>query len=359
MSGDGGGKGVLGHARREMMAEGTGMAADIVIEVTRGNAVESRHTAHAVVSDADGAAVLACGAIDRPVFPRSAIKVFQAIPLIETGAADALGLDAGDLSLACASHSGEEGHVARAAAVLAKAGLGEAHLECGCHWPFDQRVALALARTGDEPNQLHNNCSGKHAGFLCTAIHEGDDPRGYVGAEHPVQRRVRDVLADLTRTRPGEDEPAGIDGCSIPTYAAPLRAFAEGFARLSAARHVDPARAAAGRRLMDACMAEPWLMAGTRRACVSLMDAAPGRVFAKTGAEGVFCGAVPELGLGFALKVEDGATRASEATVAAVLARVLRPHDADLAERYEALSRTTLRNWQGTPVGEVRAACPG
>lgn len=106
---------------------------------------------------------------------------------------------------------------------------------------------------------------------------------------------------------------------------------------------------------MTACMAEPWLMAGSRRACVTLMEAAPGRVFAKTGAEGVFCGAVPELGLGFALKIDDGATRASEAAVAAVLSRTLRPHDAALADRYEALSHTTLRNWQGTAVGEVRA----
>lgn len=331
------------------------MTTNIVIETTRGNAVESRHLAHVAVCDAAGATVLACGESERSVFPRSAIKVFQAIPLIETGAADAMGLDTGDLSLACASHSGEAGHVARAAAVLAKAGLAEAHLECGCHWPFEQRVALELARRGEEPGPLHNNCSGKHAGFLCTAVHEGEDPSGYVAAEHPVQRRVRDVLADLTRTRPGEDEPAGIDGCSIPTYAAPLHRFAEGFARLAAGHDVDAARAAAGQRLMKACMAEPWLMAGSRRACVTLMEAAPGRVFAKTGAEGVFCGAVPELGLGFALKIDDGATRASEAAVAAVLSRTLRPHDAALADRYEALSHTTLRNWQGTAVGEVRA----
>ncbi len=331
------------------------MTTDIVIETTRGNAVESRHKVRGLVCDALGTPVLAFGDIDRPVFPRSAIKVFQAIPLMETGAADALGLDTGDLSLACASHSGEPGHVARAASVLAKAGLSEHHLECGCHWPFDQPVALALARAGGEPGQLHNNCSGKHAGFLCTAIHEREDPAGYVGADHAVQRRVRDVLADLTETRPGEDQPAGIDGCAIPTYAAPLRGFAKGFARLAAGQGVDGARAAAGRRLMAACMAEPWFMAGTRRACVSLMEAAPGRVFAKTGAEGVFCGAVPELGLGFALKVDDGATRASEAAVAAVLARVFRSRDGALAERYDALSHTTLRNWQGTKVGEVRA----
>ncbi|WP_279482594.1 asparaginase [Aureimonas sp. SK2] len=332
------------------------MTTHLVIETTRGKAVESRHLVDVAVCDASGRSVLACGDTDHAVFPRSAIKVFQAIPLIETGAADALGLDAGDLSLACASHSGEEGHVARAASILGKAGLGEADLECGCHWPFDQRVALALAQAGGAPNQLHNNCSGKHAGFLCTAIHEGEDPRAYVMPDHPVQRRVRDALADLTRTRPGEDQPAGIDGCSIPTYAAPLRSFAEGFARLAAGQNVDAGRAAAGRRLMAACMAEPWLMAGTRRACVALMEAAPGRVFAKTGAEGVFCGAVPELGLGFALKASDGATRAAEAAVAATLAHILRPHDGPLAERYDALSRTTLRNWKGTAVGEVRAA---
>ena len=326
----------------------------IVIEVTRGGQVESRHRVNLSVMDGAGRHVLAQGDVESPVFPRSAVKVLQALPLIESGAADRFGLDQRALSLCCASNSGEAGHVDLAGELLSRAGLGESDLECGCHWPFDQPVALALARSGLQPTQLHNNCSGKHAGFLCTAVHLGEEPKAYVGAEHPVQRRVRAAIADMTGQAEG-DLPMGIDGCSIPTYAAPLKGFAYGFARLASGEGVAPERARAGQRLMEACMAEPWHMSGTKRACLRLMEAAPGRVFAKTGAEGVFCGAIPELGLGFSLKAEDGGTRAAEAATAATLARLWAGHDPELADRYAKLSRTSLRNWQGTEVGEVRA----
>jgi L-asparaginase II len=326
----------------------------VLVEVTRGGRVESRHRGAVAVCDARGGLVISAGDVDRPVFPRSAIKVFQALPLVETGAAERFGFGDRELSLACASHSGEAGHVALAGDILARAGLGEADLECGCHWPFDQKVALALARAGGTPSQLHNNCSGKHSGFLCTAVHQSEPVAGYVGADHPVQLRARAAIEDLTGTRLTEDL-AGTDGCSIPTYAAPLRGFAMGFAKLASKQGVDPVRAAAGGRLMQACMAEPWHMAGTGRACVALMEAAPGRVFAKTGAEGVFCGAVPELGLGFALKIDDGAGRASEVLVAATLARIFREHDGALAEAYAALAGHPLVNWEKLEVGAVRA----
>jgi L-asparaginase II len=326
----------------------------VLVEVTRGERVESRHRGAVAVCGADGRLVVSAGDVESAVFPRSAIKVFQAIPLVETGAADAFGFANRELSLACASHSGEPGHVALAADMLSRAGLGEAHLECGCHWPLEQKVALALARSGGTPNQLHNNCSGKHSGFLCTAIHQGEPVQGYVAAGHPVQARGRAVIEDLTGTRLSDDL-AGTDGCSIPTYAAPLKGFAAGFAKLAAGQGVGAARAAAGQRLMQACMAEPWHMAGTGRACVALMEAAPGRVFAKTGAEGVFCGAVPELGLGFALKVDDGAGRASEVLVAATLSRIFRGHDGALAEGYAALAQRPLVNWEKVEVGTVRA----
>ena len=329
------------------------MAEPFVIEVTRGGRVESRHRGSVSVVDADGSSIFARGDTGSPVFPRSAIKVFQAVPLIECGAADAFGLSRQELSLACASHSGEAGHVELAAGMLARAGLGEAALECGCHWPFDLPVALDLARAGKAPTALHNNCSGKHAGFLCTAVHLGEEVEGYVQAGHAVQRRAKAVIEDLTGASLAGDA-CGIDGCSIPTYAAPLSGFAHGFAKLAAGQGVAPERAAGGRRLIEACMAEPWSMSGSERACLSLMQTAPGRVFAKTGAEGVFCGAVPELGVGFALKIEDGATRASEAAVAATLSAIFRVEDPALAEAYDKLSRRTLRNWEKREVGEIR-----
>ncbi|MBB3951544.1 L-asparaginase II [Aureimonas jatrophae] len=326
----------------------------IVIEATRGNAVESVHLVSAAVVDGSGRALATHGDVATPIYPRSAIKVMQALPLVESGAADRFGFGAKELALACASHSGESSHVGLAADILQRAGLGEADLECGCHWPFDQKVAIALAQSGETPTQLHNNCSGKHAGFLCTAVHLGEETRGYVAGDHPVQRRARQAIADLTNTAVGDATPSGIDGCSIPTYAAPLQAFALGFARLASGTALPDTRARAGQRLMAACMAEPFFMAGTDRACVALMEAAPGRVFAKTGAEGVFCGAVPELGFGFALKAHDGGTRAAESAVARLIADILRGADRAIAERYDELSRHSLRNWEGTKVGEVR-----
>lgn len=325
-----------------------------VIEVTRGGRVESRHLGALAVVDGAGRSVLARGDVEAPVFPRSAVKVLQGIPFIESGAADSYAMTDAELSLACASHSGEEGHVSLAAGMLARAGLGADALECGCHWPFELPVALEMARRGASPTQLHNNCSGKHAGFLCTCVHLGEDPSGYVKAEHPAQERVRAVFEDLTGLALDPAQ-CGIDGCAIPTYAAPLRSYAQAFAKLTSGTGVSAERAAAGQRLMRACMAEPWPMSGTGRACLSMMQAAPGRVFVKTGAEGVFCGAIPELGVGIALKIEDGATRASQSAIAACLATLMRPSDPSLAETYEAMSRVELRNWNGQTFGEVRA----
>jgi L-asparaginase II len=329
------------------------MANPVLVEVTRGGMVESFHRGAFALVDGEGGLVGSAGDVDRAVFPRSAIKVFQAIPLIETGAAAAFGLTAAELALACASHSGEDGHVRQAAGMLAKAGLDAGALECGCHWPFDPPVARELARRGERPTPLHNNCSGKHAGFLCTAVHLGEELRGYVGRDHPVQLRAKSAIEDLVGEELTSDA-CGIDGCSIPTFAAPLRGFAHGFAKLVSGRGVSPERAAAGRSLIEACMAHPWEMSGTARFCEALMRTAPGRVFAKTGAEGVFCGALPDLGLGFALKIDDGATRASEALAAAVVAKALRHEDAALAARFDGLATRTLRNWEKREVGEIR-----
>ncbi|WP_060603479.1 asparaginase [Aureimonas altamirensis] len=333
------------------------MADPMIIEVTRGALVESRHRVHVSVVDGAGRTVSALGDVDRAVFPRSAVKVLQALPLIETGAADASGFSDQDLAMACASHSGEDAHVMAAREMLAKGGVDPAQLECGCHWPFDLPVALELARSGGTPTALHNNCSGKHAGFLCTAVHMGEETAGYVMASHPVQRRARAAIAETTGA-PLSDDACGTDGCSIPTYAAPLSGFALAFARIVAGQGIDAGRAKAGQRLIRACIAHPFEMSGTGRKCKALIEAGQGRVFVKTGAEGVFCGAVPELGLGIAIKAEDGTTRAAESAVAAVLAGLLRKVDRDLAETFDGQARTTLRNWEKQSVGEVRPDRP-
>jgi L-asparaginase II len=332
------------------------VATPVLVEVLRGPIVESRHRGSVIVVDADGATVLSLGDVEQPVFPRSAVKAIQALPLVESGAADAFGFDDADLALACASHKGEPAHTQRAASLLSRAGLGEADLECGSHWPGRFEASLALAREGETPSQLHNNCSGKHSAFLCTCRHLDIQTRGYVDIAHRSQQLVREAMQDVTGAAHGPEN-AAIDGCSIPTYAVPLKSLALGFARMATGQGMGPQRAAAARRLLSACMQNPFYTSGTGAADLRLMQAAPGRVFTKTGAEAVFCAAVPELGLGIALKVDDGADRASEALVAAVLARVLKD-DADPARRYAALAAAPILSRKGIEVGRLRVA-PG
>ncbi|MEO5759070.1 MAG: asparaginase, partial [Mesorhizobium sp.] len=302
--------------------------------------------------DADGKSVLEIGDTSRPVFPRSAVKAIQALPLVESGAADAYGFGNRELALACASHSGEPAHVELARAMLAKAGLDGDALECGTHWPSNRDAEIALARAGGTPNALHNNCSGKHSGFLCTCVHAGIAHQGYVKAGHALQEMVRDAMQSVTGAAHGADERA-TDGCSIPTYAVPLKSFALGFARMATARGFGPERAKAAKRLFSACMAEPFFVAGTGRADVALMEAAPGRIFAKGGAEGAYCAAVPELGLGISLKCDDGAGRAGEAMIAAVLAKLLHVDEA-LAAKLNDLASAPIESRVGAKVGALR-----
>ncbi|MCA1489656.1 asparaginase [Sinorhizobium alkalisoli] len=328
------------------------MSNPVLVEVTRGDLVESRHRGAVIAVDGDGRTLFALGETEAPVFPRSACKAMQALPLVESGAADAYGFGAKALALACASHSGEPEHVALASEMLAAAGRDVGALECGGHWSNDQATLIEQARTLEKPNALYNNCSGKHAGFICACCHSGTDPAGYVGYDHPIQREIRGVMADLTGAIAGRDN-CGIDGCSIPTYAVPLKGLAGGFAKMATGIGLEPLRASASKRLIDACMAEPFYVAGTKRACTRMMKTAPGRIFAKTGAEGVFCAAIPEKGIGIALKCEDGATRAAEAMVAATLARFF----ADEPEIHAALmaqANRPLRNWKRIHVGGVR-----
>jgi L-asparaginase II len=330
------------------------MSNPVLVEVLRGALVESRHRGALAVVDADGAIVLALGEVAASVYPRSAVKPLQALPLIESGAADRFGFGDEELALACASHGGEPAHVAVAARMLARAGLDLGALECGTHWPTHQASAQALARSGAAPSALHNNCSGKHAGFLCVTCAAGVDHRGYVGADHVVQREVKAAIESLTGVGLSQDH-RGIDGCAIPTWAVPLAALAHAFARFGTGRGLAPERAKAAARLRDAMAAQPYYVAGTGRFCTEIMTAFGPRVLVKTGAEGVFCGALPEQGLGIALKCDDGGKRAAEVTMAATIARFLPVNDDEHAV-LDAFARPTLRNWNGIEVGGLRPA---
>ena len=326
----------------------------VVAEIRRGSLVESHHRGSIAVVDADGSIVLALGDVDALVYPRSAVKAMQALVLMEAGAAERFHLADEALALACASHGGEPGHVAVVERMLAAAGLDASALGCGVHWPSHAASAQALARSGQSATALHNNCSGKHAGFICAARALGVDHRGYTEPGHPVQRAVKAMLQDLTGFAI-PDEHRAIDGCSVPTWAVPLSALARGFARLGSGKGMAPERAQAAQRLRAACAAKPWHIAGTGRFCTSVMQRFGDRVFVKTGAEGVFCGAIPGAGLGIAIKCDDGAARAAEVAMAGLIARFVPLDDEDRAA-LERLLRPTLRNWNGIEVGAITPA---
>lgn len=337
----------------------------VVVDVWRGNAIESEHRGAIAVLDADGGVLASLGDIDRPVFPRSAVKGLQALPLVESDAADRLALTDAELSIACASHNGEPEHVKTVQAMLAKAGVDGGVLECGAHWPYHDATVRAMAARGESPTALNNNCSGKHAGFVCLACalmgwnDGGLDLRqyvkGYVHPDHPVMQEVGDALQSTT----GWDlrqSPRGTDGCSIPTYGIPLRHLAHAFARFGTGVGLRAGQARAASRLRRAVAAAPFMVGGTGRFDTAVMDKLGERVFCKVGAEGMYCASLPERGLGVAIKVDDGNNaRACEVMMAAVIEALVRLDDAErrFIARY---SDATLRNWNGIEVGALKAS---
>lgn len=329
----------------------------LLAEVTRGGRVEARHGGAAVVVDGRGDVVFSAGDIEAPEFPRSAVKAMLALPLVESHAADRLGLDDSELVLACASHTGEARHVSGVASMLRKVGRDASGLECGTHWPTSRAAAYTLAAHGAKPGSLHNNCSGKHAGFICLACDRGEDAAGYVRPQHPVMRAVTAALGDLTGATLDERNRA-VDGCGIPTYAIPLRALATGFARFGSGEHLAPSRARAASRLRLAVAADPFMVAGSGRFDTRVMQRLGSRVFTKTGAEGIHAAALPELGLGIAVKCRDGAGRAAEVAVAALIARYLKLTEAEMHPLQDLL-RPKLTNWSGQEIGEIRSGLPG
>ncbi|WP_413992766.1 asparaginase [Labrys okinawensis] len=330
------------------------MSNPVVAELVRGGLVESRHGGAVAVSDPEGRLVLALGDVERPVYPRSAVKAFQALPLLESGAADKLGFTDAEIALAVSSHGGEPRHVETAVSMLARVGRDVGSLECGIHPPSYRKAAEALVRAGQKPSALHNNCSGKHAGFICLACAEARDPQGYIQASHPVMREIMGAVNEMSGATLSGDG-VGIDGCSIPTQAAPLAGVARGFARFGSGAHLGPERARAAARIRKAAAADPFLVAGSKRFDTNIMALFGERVFVKTGAEGVFCASFPELGYGVALKCDDGGTRASELMMAGVIAKLL-PLSEHEGEALKPFLAPVQKNWNGMEVGRLRLA---
>jgi L-asparaginase II len=325
----------------------------LLAEFTRGNWVENRHRGAFCVSDAAGKVLASAGDIARPIFPRSAIKSMQALPMFETGAPGRFGLGGEAIALACASHHGEPDHVRVAKAMLDAQGLSETDLECGAHPPSNKAARKAMEARGERPSALHNNCSGKHAGMLSVASALGIDTKGYSERGHEVQRRVRLAIESVIGAPLSEDR-CGTDGCSIPTWAAPLSAFARGFARMATGEGLSAGMAAASRDIFDAATSHPFLIAGSDTFDTDAMAAFGGRLMVKIGADGVYCGALRDTGIGFALKCDDGHRDAAIAMVAALLEGIAAPKgdEAALLARY---TRQEVKNWRGIEVGYLAA----
>jgi L-asparaginase II len=328
------------------------MTDPVLVEVVRGTLVESRHRGAVAVVDADGAGVLTLGDAEAPVYPRSAIKALQALPLILSGAADRFGFGDEELALACASHGGEPAHVVGVARMLSAAGLDDTALQCGVHWPRHQPAAHDLVRAGRTAGPLHHNCSGKHAGMLCAACALGAPVADYISPGHPVQREILAAL-EAAGGAAIPDAHRGTDGCSVPTWAMPLKNLARAFARLGTGQGLAPGTAAAFVRLRTACANKPWFVDGSGRFVTRMMETFGPRLFIKIGAEGVMCAALPGEGLGFAIKCEDGGRRGAEAIAAALIARLLPMADDERAQ-VDRHARAPLKNWRGVVVGEVR-----
>jgi L-asparaginase II len=319
-----------------------------LIEIWRGDMIECLHQGHAVVCDDAGKIVRAWGDPEAIIFPRSSCKMLQALPLVESGAADAFGLTEKQLALSCASHDGSYIHTDAVSAWVSDLGLGESDFRCGPQVPGDVDVRDALIRANEQPCRIHNNCSGKHCGFLTLNKHMGAGP-DYTKIDHPVQQTCKAVFEETTQ----ETSPTyGIDGCSAPNFATSVHGLARSMAFFASAHTRGDTRSTAAARLTEAMMAYPEMVAGEARACTKLMRAMDGKVAVKTGAEGVFIAIIPEKRLGVALKITDGATRASEAAIAAILVKL---GVLDAAHpTAKSLMATDIRNWDGLVTGRIQ-----
>ena len=333
-----------------------------LVEAWRGSIVESRHRGHLIAVDADGKTVASLGAPETVTYVRSSGKPFQALPLVLSGAADRFGFTEQEVAIACGSHSGEAIHVETVRTMLEKVGLDESALRCGAHVPFSVDVARELARKGQSPSALQNNCSGKHAGMLALARHVGAPTESYDDRDNPVQQAIAKTVSDFSDVSL-DSMAIGIDGCGVPVFGIPVRAMALMYARLVAPpEKFDAATRNACARIVRAMIDYPEMIGGTKdRLDTELLRAGAGRLISKIGAEGVYTvGVLPSSewphGLGLAVKIEDGDDqRARPPAVIEALKQLGVLNDRDLTA-LSSYSPTPIRNRRGDRVGEARAA---
>jgi L-asparaginase II len=324
-----------------------------LVNVTRGNLIESSHKGHVAVVDRKGQLLFYAGNPDSKVFARSSMKPIQAIPVVETGAVDHYKFSDADLSLCCASHNGEKMHTNRVLSILARAGMEDTSLKCGTHIPRWQDTYKELIMDGKEVTSLYNNCSGKHTGMLATAKHMNEPIENYFDLNHPVQQRILTAVSEMTEY-PKEDIEIGIDGCGVPVHGLPLERLAYGYAKMANPDGLPENRRNSIKRITEAMVREPEMVGGTGRYCTDFMRVGQGRFIGKAGAEGVYCIGDHEMGIGIAIKIEDGNGRA----VYPVAVEVLKQLNFLTEQQIEELMnhyRPKLRNARNEVIGELVA----
>lgn len=329
------------------------MAKPAVVEVYRGDLVESRHLVSAVVCDSDGEIVASAGDVESLIYPRSSLKAIQAVPLFLSGAVERYQLNSEDLALACSSHNGEWVHVTGVRSMLRKAGLSQDYLQCGPQWPRTDEDRARLTLDNQSPKPIHNNCSGKHAGFLCAAMASNLSTDGYLDPDHGVQVQVRDVIKQFSQWEADEEVPWSIDGCSAPTAVMPLKILAQSFARWITGKDIPEEFAYAAKELHKAVVSQPLMVAGSGSFDTEALSFLGHRAYLKCGAEGVYAGGISENGFGFALKCHDGSTRGAEVAAAALIAQFV-PMTSGEQSRFQVFTNRSINTRNNEPVGSIK-----
>ncbi|MBS4021666.1 MAG: asparaginase [Dethiobacter sp.] len=328
---------------------------EILVHVERGGVVESIHRGDLVVADSSGSIIYSIGDACKFTYWRSSAKPFQVLPLVESGGVEHFGLDNQDLALFTSSHNGEEKHVAGIHSIFTKLGLDTGLLSCGTAPPLSQWASRSLLGKNEPFTALTNPCSGKHAAMLALCLIRGYDTTGYTDPAHPLQLEISDTISDVTGLGPA-DITLGTDGCGVPVYGLPLLNMALAYARLSLpGDNFSAARRVALRTIAASMIEKPYYVSGTRSLDTTVMEATEGRILAKQGAEGVYCLAVMDKGMGLALKIEDGHHRAIGPVIIEVLRRLglIRPEE---LERLKDSRQVKIQNHRKEVIGLIKTA---
>lgn len=320
----------------------------ILIKKYRGDVLESFHRGVICLVKPDGTVGFSAGNIHQICFPRSAVKFFQQIPLLESGAAEAFKLTPEEIAVACASHSGEAVHLAAARSILRKAGLTEEHLQCGAHLPFDDDEKNRMLIAQQAPARIHNNCSGKHAAFLALAQYLGCSLEDYLKPNHPIQQTIKQIIAEMHECK-AEDISVAIDGCGAPIFGLSVYAQAVGYKNLCNLQQYPKKRQDACRAILSAAMQHPYMIAGNKRYCTEMMQATKGKVFGKTGADGVYSLGFPDKGIGVNLKIDDGAWGMQFHVAQAIVEKMV---NADFS-KLSILKERIIYNWAHEKTGTL------